>query len=103
MPIKQLQITQCEDDTFVISCMTSGEMFPTVYTAPNPAAMAARARELFEGPITEVPFLVHDAFDRDHVTAVRAVLDMLQGHDDDEDDDETAVLDPLNPTPPLLF
>lgn len=98
--IDQLQITRAADDSFVLSAVKIGEM-PELFTARNSAEMAARARELFDGPVSDVPFMIQEAFERDHVTAVRSVQDlldaMMDGDEDDEPEAEGALADPLDP------
>lgn len=99
--IDQLQITRAADDSFVLSAVKIGEM-PELFTARNSTEMAARARELFDGPVSDVPFMIEAAFERDHVTAVRSVQDLLDammtsGEEDDEDEVEELLSDPLDP------
>lgn len=94
----QLQITRAADGSFVVSAVTVGEM-PDLFTARNSAEMARLARELFDGPVSDVPLMIADAFERDHVSAVRSIQDLLTAMTTGEDGDEIeeTLADPLDP------
>jgi hypothetical protein len=118
MAADQLQITRAQDGSFVISAISitggMGMAAPQLFTARNAADMAAKARELFEGPREAVPALISEAFDRDATAAMQKMHNLLtlglgilpeedeDDEDDEEEEDEGGINDPLEPSPYLF-
>ena len=96
-----IQVTAASDGTYLIAEVMMGGMAPPLlHTARDGAEMARKVRDLFEGPVDDVPLMIRDAFDRDSVVAKNSILALLQGYpvaDSDDDDDDPGVGDPLDP------
>lgn len=99
-----VQVVAAADGTYVLTelmRLEGGGMYQgRVLTARNGAEMAEKIRDLFEGPVEDVPLLIRDAFSRDAEFARAAILELLTGRDaEDAEDAEDAV----EPPRPLLF
>lgn len=100
-----IQVTAASDGTYLIAEVMMGGMAPPILsTARNGAELAAKVRDIFEGPVSDVPFAVEDAFKRDSVAAANSIMALLTGGimgpvvDDDDDKDEPATMsEPLDP------
>ena len=99
-----IQITAASDGTYLIAEVMMGGMAPPVLsTARNGAELAAKVRDIFEGPVADVPLMIEDAFARDSVAAANSIMALLTGGimgpvvDDDDDDEPVAVNEPLDP------
>lgn len=97
-----IQVTAASDGTYLIAEVMMGGMAPPqLHTARDGAEMARKVRDLFEGPVEDVPLLIRDAFDRDSVVAKNSILALLQGGGYPvgvtDDDDDPGVGDPLDP------
>ena len=99
-----IQVTAASDGTYLIAEVMMGGMAPPqLHTVRDGAEMARKVRDLFEGPVDDVPLMIKDAFDRDSVVAKNSILALLHGHTEcqfhgpSDDDDDPGVGDPLDP------